>query len=231
MKTAYTIAAVSALLALVLYGKYEQDARAQAAIAALQQEMATVDQQLLSIAKNTSVPYRMPMDKTPLLQDYAVFSVGFPDHFHTAIDWRVPHGTPVYAIADGIIRYADVKPDYAGLMIIDHPQDNLYSLYGHLSAPLGLKPVGPVKKGELLGYIASTKEGYLIGLYAHLHFSLRLGQWGDYPDTGEARWMAGYVEKHPIYHKWIDPEAFIQLTQQLPAAINPAINQETRAKP
>lgn len=94
---------------------------------------------------------------------------------------------PVYAIADGNISYSQYEADYAGFIIIDHPADNLYSLYGHLSYKMWSKGGGPVKKGELIGYIANTNEGYHIGIYPHLHFSIRLGQKSDYPESGEAR--------------------------------------------
>ena len=39
----------------------------------------------------------------------------------------------MYAIADGEISFSGSKGGYGWLIIIDHPQANLYSLYGHLS--------------------------------------------------------------------------------------------------
>ena len=68
---------------------------------------------------------------------------------HTAEDSFAPAGTPVYAIGDGIISYSGKARGYGWLIIIDHPVENVYSLYGHLSTSRWKKSSGKVKKGEL----------------------------------------------------------------------------------
>lgn len=53
--------------------------------------------------------------------------------FHAAEDYRRPAGTPVFAMADGIIRFSGATGGYSWLIVVEHPQADLCSLYGHLS--------------------------------------------------------------------------------------------------
>jgi murein DD-endopeptidase MepM/ murein hydrolase activator NlpD len=114
---------------------------------------------------------------------------------HTAEDSFAPPGTPVYAIGDGIISYSGKARGYGWLIIIDHPVETVYSLYGHLSTRRWKKRSGKVKKGELIAYLAEAEEGET--MVSHIHFGLRMGQRADYPRWGDARWMAGYTNSHP----------------------------------
>ena len=98
--------------------------------------------------------------------------------FHSAEDSFAPAGTPVYAIGDGIIRYSGKMGGYGWLIIIDHPVENVYSLYGHLSTSRWKKRSGKVKKGELIAYLATAEAGETT--VPHLHFGLRIGKRADY---------------------------------------------------
>jgi len=69
---------------------------------------------------------------------------------------------------------------YAGLVVIDHSKESLYSLYGHLSLKSDMVELGPIKRGDIVGYIAEPSESYGIGTVSHLHFALRLGEKADY---------------------------------------------------
>ena len=62
----------------------------------------------------------------------------------------MPAGTPVYAVADGEISFSDPMGGYGWLIIIDHPQANLYSLYGYLRPSRRRMEPGTVEKGELI---------------------------------------------------------------------------------
>ncbi|MDN3685718.1 M23 family metallopeptidase [Vibrio sinaloensis] len=78
----------------------------------------------------------------------------------------------MFAIADGQVYFflAQSLPT-GGLVVINHK--GMYSLYGHVSAQRWLIERGAnVKKGQLIGYIAETSEGYGIGAVPHLHFFL-----------------------------------------------------------
>ena len=100
------------------------------------------------IASDDSLPFRFPLDESPIGEKlyFGWFGVSnecppgkvdcyeYPERkFHAAEDYKRPAGTPVYAIADGTISFSGPAGGYGWLILIDHPQANLYSLYGHLS--------------------------------------------------------------------------------------------------
>jgi murein DD-endopeptidase MepM/ murein hydrolase activator NlpD len=62
-----------------------------------------------------------------------------------------PAGTLVYTMATGSVSFSGPMGSYGWLIIIDHPQANLYTLYGHLS-PSGwrIESGTTVEKGELM---------------------------------------------------------------------------------
>ena len=53
--------------------------------------------------------------------------------YHAAEDYWRPAGSEVYAMADGEVSFSGMMGGYGWLVIVDHPEMNLYSLYGHLS--------------------------------------------------------------------------------------------------
>lgn len=134
---------------------------------------------------------------------------------HTAEDSFAPAGTPVYAIGDGIVRYSGKAGGYGWLIIIDHPLEDVYSLYGHLSPNKWKKDKGQVKKGELIAYLGTAKEGETSE--PHIHFGLRKGQKKDYPLKGDARWMAGYTKVRPELLGWFKPSEVIGQTDSMKA--------------
>ena len=86
---------------------------------------------------------------------------------HAGLDFGVPVGTPVVAVADGVVT--QVRYDAAGYghyVVVRHA-DGTSSLYAHLSRA-GVRP-GPVQAGDVLGRSGNT--GHSTG--PHLHFELR----------------------------------------------------------
>jgi len=132
---------------------------------------------------------------------------------HAGEDSFAPAGTPVYAIGDGIISYSGISYGYGWLIIIDHPVENVYSLYGHLSTSRWKKSPGEVKKGELIGYLGDPEECYT--MHSHIHFGLRMGQMADYPIKGDARWQAGYTHSRPELLGWFQPSQIIGQTDSM----------------
>jgi len=132
---------------------------------------------------------------------------------HAAEDSYAAAGTPVYAIGDGKISYSGKRPGYGWLIIIDHPVENVYSLYGHLSTSRWRKGSGKVKKGELIGYLGDPEECYT--MRSHIHFGLRMGQKVDYPSRGDRRWMAGYTNSRPELLGWFYPSQIIGQTDSI----------------
>lgn len=135
------------------------------------------------------------------------------ESYHTGEDSFAPAGTPVYAIGDGIIRYSGKSRGYGWLIIIDHPDLNVYSLYGHLAGSNWKKSAGQVKKGELIAYLAEAEEAET--MLPHIHFGIRMGQQQDYPVWGNWRWMAGYTSCPPALVGWFYPSEIIGETDSM----------------
>jgi murein DD-endopeptidase MepM/ murein hydrolase activator NlpD len=159
-----------------------------------------------------------PLDSYQVIQEFAHVNQAFEDRYHTAEDAFGRAGTPVYAMADGVISYSGPALGYGWLITIDHPQLGVYSLYGHLSTRRSKIVEGAVKKGDVIASLADDDEDGSGGDYPywgpHLHFGIRQGGRADYPSSDDDnRWMAGYTYVHPETLGWLRPSVFI-LTHQ-----------------
>ncbi|MGB2897029.1 MAG: M23 family metallopeptidase [Anaerolineales bacterium] len=178
-------------------------------------------------AGDDNLAFQFPLDSSVY---EAPFSTGFATYgrvnrgglshyeYHAAEDSLQPAGTPVYAMADGNISFSGPMGGYGWLIIIDHPQANLYSLYGHLSPSRWRAGSGDVEKGELIAYLGDSDENGGSAehpLRTHLHFGVRLGQRADYPDMGEWRWQAGWIKPCPQDLGWLQPSVIIT-SQDIP---------------
>ena len=186
------------------------------------------------IAGDDSLPFRFPLDGSPIDENlyFGWFGVSnectpeivdcyeFPERkFHAAEDYKRPAGTPVYAMADGTISFSRPAGGYGWLILIDHPQANLYSLYGHLSPSRWKLKVGTdVERGDLIAYLGDSDENggsKEQPLETHLHFGIRAGQITDYPTKGEWRYMGGWIKPCPQDVGWLQPSLVI-ISQEIP---------------
>ena len=178
----------------------------------------------LAYAEDDKLVFRFPLDK--LGQDVRPFPAifctsggsGSAREYHAAEDYHLPAGTPVYAIADGRISFSGPMGGYGWLIIIDHPQANIYSLYGHLSPSRWRLESGVVEKGDLIAYLGDPDENGGSPenpLRPHLHFGIRAGQRTDYPGMGEWRWQAGWIKPCPQDLGWLQPSVIIT-SQEIP---------------
>lgn len=94
--------------------------------------------------------------------------------YHTGVDFAVPQGTDVIAVADGKIKNANWGKAY-GTQAVQSVAGG-FVIYAHLSS-LAVKPGQAVTKGQLIGKSGNT--GNSSG--AHLHFEMR----------NNIRWSAG----------------------------------------
>jgi len=172
-----------------------------------------------AFTRDNLLPFRFPLDEfgndeAPFFTNFCASSDG-PESarkYHAAEDFLRPAGTPVYAMADGNISFSGPMDGYGWLIIIDHPQANIYSLYGHLSPSRWRIRSGTVDKGELISYLGDSNEnGGSVErpLEPHLHFGIRSGQRSDYPGMGEWRWQAGWIKPCPRNLGWLQPSAII----------------------
>ncbi|MDG9703820.1 peptidoglycan DD-metalloendopeptidase family protein [Streptomyces sp. DH37] len=88
--------------------------------------------------------------------------------YHTGLDFPAPTGTPVRAIARGLVAFTRNGGPYGQHILLDHGR-GLQSLYAHLSAIL--VGSGVVKAGQVIGRVGST--GNSSG--PHLHLEVRRG--------------------------------------------------------
>ena len=91
---------------------------------------------------------------------------GQPRSPHTGTDLRGPTGTPILAVADGVVVLAEAQYYSGNAVFIDHGQ-GVVSMYGHLSA-FAVKKGDKVRRGQVIGKVGAT--GRVTG--PHLHSSL-----------------------------------------------------------
>jgi murein DD-endopeptidase MepM/ murein hydrolase activator NlpD len=94
--------------------------------------------------------------------------------YHTGVDFAVPTGTDVLAVADGKIEKATWGASY-GTQLVQRVEGG-WVIYAHLSKAL-VKPGAKVTKGQHIGESGNT--GNSSG--PHLHFEMR----------DNIRWSAG----------------------------------------
>jgi murein DD-endopeptidase MepM/ murein hydrolase activator NlpD len=86
---------------------------------------------------------------------------------HHGVDYGAPYGSPVYAVAEGVVKRAGWMGGYGKAVIIRH-SNGFETLYGHLSSIL-VKVGDRVEQGRMIGRVGST--GLSTG--PHLHFEVR----------------------------------------------------------
>ncbi|MCK9684861.1 M23 family metallopeptidase [Scleromatobacter humisilvae] len=85
---------------------------------------------------------------------------------HTGLDFPSPVGTEIHAAAGGVVRTAEMHPEYGLMLEIDHG-NGLMTRYGHTSKIL-VKPGDLVKRGQVVADVGTT--GRSTG--PHLHFEV-----------------------------------------------------------
>ena len=122
---------------------------------------------------------RYPLEFTEITSDFALLRRHPILHIfrpHLGVDFAAPRGTPVRAVANGIVRFAGRLRELGRCVRIDHA-GALTSSYGHLSGVAAGVLVGAaVKRGQVIGYVGAT--GLATG--PHLHYALdRDGEYVD----------------------------------------------------
>ncbi|MBN2425336.1 MAG: peptidoglycan DD-metalloendopeptidase family protein [Calditrichaceae bacterium] len=87
--------------------------------------------------------------------------------YHEGVDISAPRGTPVYATADGIVRFAGRNGGYGNVVYLNHHY-GFETRYGHLNKFV-VRNGQIVKRGEKIGEIGSTG----LSNAPHLHYEVR----------------------------------------------------------
>ncbi len=133
-------------------------------------EMDTVDAFLKSVSetRHWQEPLRLPVPGC-MTSPFGVKRLrnGKPTgQTHGGLDQRSAAGTPVHAVADGVVKLVKQYTLHGGTVGIDHGQ-GLESMYLHLSR-FAVAEGAVVKKGDVIGYSGSTGRSNA----PHLHWSL-----------------------------------------------------------
>lgn len=86
---------------------------------------------------------------------------------HSGVDLAAPKGTPIRAILEGHVVFADPYGGYGNLVVVKH-KNEYTSHYGHCDQ-IKVKTGQWVKAGHILGTVGTT--GRVSG--PHLHFEIR----------------------------------------------------------
>ncbi|MGP9017199.1 transglycosylase family protein [Streptomyces sp. BR1] len=112
--------------------------------------------------------FTAPVDADPSTP-YHKAGASWASGYHTGVDFPVPTGTAVHAVAAGKVVEAGWGGSYGYQVVIRHT-DGRYSQYAHLSA-VNVRAGQQINTGQRLGRSGST--GNATG--PHLHFEIRTG--------------------------------------------------------
>ena len=122
---------------------------------------------LESRLKTLMIPSSRPID-VPVGSGFGFRADPFPGRgaLHTGLDFPSPVGTEIHAAAGGVVRTAEMHPEYGLMLEIDHG-NGLTTRYGHTSKIL-VKVGDLVKRGQVVANVGTT--GRSTG--PHLHFEV-----------------------------------------------------------
>ena len=85
---------------------------------------------------------------------------------HLGVDYAAPTGTPVRALADGVVKVAGRQSGYGNVVILEH-RGGVRTVYGHLSK-IGVRTGQRVSQSDLVGNVGCT--GTCTGPHLHLEY-------------------------------------------------------------
>jgi murein DD-endopeptidase MepM/ murein hydrolase activator NlpD len=119
---------------------------------------------------NALLPSGMPVAQGYMASGFGERSDPINGHeaTHLGLDFDAPTGTPVLAVADGVVSFVGVKPGYGNVVEIDHGNGYM-TRYAHNSAIVA-EQGARVHSGETIAKVGST--GRATG--PHCHFEVWL---------------------------------------------------------
>jgi murein DD-endopeptidase MepM/ murein hydrolase activator NlpD len=152
------------------------------------------------------------LENRVIYESYENFATASADfrNIHLGMDFWTMAGTPVFAPLEGEVHSFQVNQgagNYGPTIILYHPDEKIYSLYGHVSmADLIPIEIGlPIGAGQLLCHLGKPTENG--GWPPHLHFQLirdMQGFHGDYPGVCSQRDLSFYA------NNCLDPASFLR---------------------
>jgi murein DD-endopeptidase MepM/ murein hydrolase activator NlpD len=87
--------------------------------------------------------------------------------YHTGIDFRAGHGTPIRTVKSGVVLYAGNSGNWAGNHVAIKHADGKTTMYSHMSST-AVRSGEAVQAGQIIGRVGQTGRAF----GAHLHFEL-----------------------------------------------------------
>jgi murein DD-endopeptidase MepM/ murein hydrolase activator NlpD len=87
--------------------------------------------------------------------------------YHTGIDFRAGHGTPIRTVKSGVVLYAGNSGNWAGNHVAIKHADGKTTMYSHMSS-MAVRSGEAVQAGQVIGRVGQTGRAF----GAHLHFEL-----------------------------------------------------------
>ncbi|QIY74958.1 peptidoglycan DD-metalloendopeptidase family protein [Streptomyces sp. RLB1-33] len=141
--------------------------------------------QATGTADNTG--YTLPVEGATIGTGYRVAGSMWSSGYHTGVDFVVPTGTTIKAVAAGTVVSAGWGGAYGNQVVIQHA-DGRYSQYAHMSA-LSVSAGQTVTEGQQIGLSGAT--GNVTG--PHLHFEIRTT-----PNYGSDVDPVAYLRSHGV---------------------------------
>ena len=118
---------------------------------------------------------RYPLDRLHVTSPFGsrIHPITGQRKMHAGIDYGSPTGTPVYAVAEGVVTVSGFDP-FSGNKIAIRHRDRSESWYMHLSVR-GVKVGSKVAARQCIGRVGST--GRSTGPHLHLGFKNEKGKW------------------------------------------------------
>lgn len=114
-----------------------------------------------------------PMEVTRVTSNYGMrfHPVLGRNKAHEGVDYGAPVGTPVFSVADGVVKEARYSKTAGNMILVQH-MNGIHTEYFHLSRfAEGLKEGARIKQKQVIGFVGST--GMSTG--PHLHFGMLKG--------------------------------------------------------
>ncbi|MFA4975179.1 MAG: peptidoglycan DD-metalloendopeptidase family protein [Candidatus Paceibacterota bacterium] len=146
---------------------------------AFEKELRDYESQLQYVLDPSKLPnggvLSWPLDYVLITQSFGKTEAGkrlYASGTHNGVDFRAPIGTPVKALADGVVAgVGDTDIQCSGVsfgrFVLIKYNNGLASTFGHLSL-IKVNTGDKVSRGEIVGYSGNT--GYSTG--PHLHLSI-----------------------------------------------------------
>lgn len=117
--------------------------------------------------------------------------------FNCGVDAWGDEGEPIHAIADGVVVFAGWATGWGNLLVIKHPQLDLYTRHGHL-LDITVKVGDKVTEGQITSHLGNTGNSSA----PHLHFDM---------PRKEIRWTSytRLMSKIEVKALYADPMKFI----------------------